>query len=364
MLDSLSVERRAALSTTQAGTSASLCTEMTSWLKEKKRTWSGSGACLKPKYIVKVRGIMGPEEKDKKCIEILGRAVEWRNEELWWEADPRHVERILEDMEMVECNGSSVPGVKLQEADGDDDELGGLDLTKYRSVVARANFVAQDRPDIRYSVKELCRDMSRPVQRSFRRLKKLVRYLKAHPRVVQKIKLGHQGGEQDCVAVMVDSDWAGCSLTRKSTNGGCLMWRGVCLKAWSTTQGAVALSSGEAEYYAAVKGASEGLGFQSACRDLGIHFQQPDRVCVLTDSSACKGICQRTGLGKVRHLEVAYLWLQDLTRKGRITLKRIPGQLNPADLMTKYLSGGKTISDMEKLGFTAQEGRTSIVDGL
>ena len=158
-------------------------------------------------------------------------------------------------------------------------------------------------------------------------MKKLVRYLKAHPRVVQKIKLGHQGGEQDCVAVMVDSDWAGCSLTRKSTNGGCLMWRGVCLKAWSTTQGAVALSSGEAEYYAAVKGASEGLGFQSACRDLGIHFQQPDRVCVLTDSSACKGICQRTGLGKVRHLEVAYLWLQDLTRKGRITLKKIPGQL-------------------------------------
>ena len=102
-------------------------------------------------------------------------------------------------MEIVQCNGSSVPGVKLQEADGDDDELRGLDLTKYRSVVARANFVAQDRPDIRYSVKELCRDMSRPVQRSFRRLKKLVRYLKAHPRVVQKIKLVHQGGEQDCL---------------------------------------------------------------------------------------------------------------------------------------------------------------------
>ena len=85
---------------------------------------------------------------------------------------------------------------------------------------------------------------------------------------------------------------------------------------------------------------------------------------MLTDSSACKGICQRTGLEKVRHLEVAYLWLQDLTRKGRITLKKILGQLNPADLMTEYLSGGKTISDIENLGFAAQEGRTSIVDGL
>ena len=88
---------------------------------------------LEAKYIVKVRGIMGPEEKDKKCIEILRRTVEWRNLGLRWAADPRHVERILEDMEMVECNGFSAPGVKLQEEDGDDDEFGGLDLTKYRT---------------------------------------------------------------------------------------------------------------------------------------------------------------------------------------------------------------------------------------
>ena len=147
---------------------------------------------LEAKYIVKMRGIVGPEEKDKKCIEIfLERgAVEWRNEELWWKADPRHVERILEDIEMVECNGSYVPGVKLQEADGDDDELRVLDLTKYRSVVARANFAAQNRPDIQYSVKELCRDMSRPVQRSIRRLKKPLRYLKAHPRLSKRSNSG------------------------------------------------------------------------------------------------------------------------------------------------------------------------------
>ena len=42
------------------------------------------------------------------------------------------------------------------------------------------------------------------------------------------------------------------------------------MKAWSTTQKVVALSSGEAEYYAAVKGASEGLGFLAGCADLGI----------------------------------------------------------------------------------------------
>ena len=91
----------------------------------------------------------------------------------------------------------------------------------------------------------------------------------------------------------------------------------VCLKAWSTTQRVVALSSGEAEYYAAIKGASEGLGFLAGCADLGIWTNGAVSLRVLTDSSACKGICQRTGLGKIRHIDVAMLWLQDLVRKGK-----------------------------------------------
>ena len=61
---------------------------------------------------------MGFGAKDKKCIEMLGRAVELRHEELWWAAEPWQVRRILEDMEMKACNGSSVFGlVNLQEED-------------------------------------------------------------------------------------------------------------------------------------------------------------------------------------------------------------------------------------------------------
>ena len=48
------------------------------------------------KYLLKVRGILGAEPCDQKSTVILGRAVEWRGDELWWEADPRHVEKMLE----------------------------------------------------------------------------------------------------------------------------------------------------------------------------------------------------------------------------------------------------------------------------
>ena len=45
-------------------------------------------------------------------------------------------------------------------------------------------------------------------------------------------------------------------------------------------------------------------------------------------------------------------------------MKKVSGELNPADLITKHLSGVKTVSDMKKLGFAAEEARTNIVDGL
>ena len=67
----------------------------------------------------------------------------------------------------------------------------------------------------------------------------------------------------DTILVYVDSDWAGCKSTRKSTSGGAVTWGGGLLKSWSRSQGPVAISSGEAEFYAAIKGACEGIGIKS-----------------------------------------------------------------------------------------------------
>ena len=72
------------------------------------------------------------------------------------------------------------------------------------------------------------------------------------------------------------------------------------IKGWSSTQAGIALSSGEAEYYGMVKGASLGLGLKALMGDLGID----SKVRIRTDASAAKGIATRKGLGKVRHIEV------------------------------------------------------------
>ena len=120
--------------------------------------------------------------------------------------------------------------------------------------------MAQARSDVQYAVKELCRAMSRPTVSDVVALKRLARYLTAHRRV--RVHFRFQEAVK-AVKVWTGTDYAGCRKTRKSTSGGVLMLGSHQVKGWSTTQGVIALSSGEAEYYGMVKRGSIGLGMRS-----------------------------------------------------------------------------------------------------
>ena len=105
-----------------------------------------------------------------------------------------------------------------------------------------------------------------------------------------------------------------------------------CIKHWSSTQASVALSSGEAEFAGVIRGAGQGLGYKALLQDLGVGAQ----LRVWTDSSAAIGICNRQGLGKLRHLDTHTLWIQQAVRTGRVDLRKVLGEDNPADLLTKH----------------------------
>ena len=132
------------------------------------------------------------------------------------------------------------------------------------------------------------------------------------------------------VDVHLDSDWAK-GPEGKSTSGGVMMINGTLVKHWSRTQATRALSTAKAEYRVVVTGAAEGLGMQSMMADLGVTTQ----VRVWTDSNAAKAIASRRSLGKTRHVELRYLWLQEMTKSGRDKMRRIPGERNLADHLTK-----------------------------
>ncbi len=117
------------------------------------------------------------------------------------------------------------------------------------------------------------------------------------------------------------------------------------IKHWSSTQTSVALSSGEAEFNGVIRSAGQGLGYQALLKDLGV--TAPLRVW--TDSSAAIGICSRQGLGKLRHLDTHTLWVQQAVRNKRIDLRKIAGEHNPADLLTKHSHSREKLQSLVEL---------------
>ncbi len=107
-----------------------------------------------------------------------------------------------------------------------------------------------------------------------------------------------------------------------------------CLKTWSCAQGAVALSSAEAEFYAMVEATTRAKGIVAVMVEMGFNISEP--IYVFTDSSAARSFVSRQGLGKMKHLEIRDLWLQRDVGMYPFIVHKVDGTRNPADLMTKY----------------------------
>ena len=80
---------------------------------------------------------------------------------------------------------------------------------------------------------------------------------------------------------------------------------------------------------------------------------------LLADASVALGIICRTGLGKLRHIDTAYLWLQqESIKKKKLRMKKVKATENPADMNTKGLSGEEITKYVKMIGMGYQEGRS------
>lgn len=142
---------------------------------------------LERKYQVQTQ-LLGPESHHQQEIQILNRIVQWNGAiRLVYEADPRHAELIVEQLGLKESKSVTTPGTKEEgrTQDNADEKLDENEATSYRAIVARCNYLAPDRPDIAFAVKELARQMPSPTQCDWTRLKRVGRYLQGEPRLQQ-----------------------------------------------------------------------------------------------------------------------------------------------------------------------------------
>ena len=125
---------------------------------------------------------------------------------------------------------------------------------------------------------------------------------------------------------------------------------------WSTTQSTVTLSSAEAELGGITKGASTSMGLVSLAKDLGFSWT----ISLHTDSTAAVGIYRRRGLGKIRHLATADLWVQDRIRTGDFTIHKALGTENMADMLAKHVDRSTLLKHLEALNLKTEAGRPAL----
>ena len=359
---------------------------------------------LKTHYICKSIWI-GPSAPDVQEARILGRIVRYEEWGIQYEADPVHAERLFRDLglenskpvaapwidhdiplplhhatdtanrrrqvgsqkdlaapaAMLPQGASPVARIAVSEPTAGEEDgplLEGDAVPLYRSCAAILNYLALDRADLQYTAKELMRRLAEPRTGDELRLKRVVRYLRGKTRVVLRFPW-HQGGAH--LTGYVDGNFAGCVITRKSTSAGALLWGRCCLKTWSKTQATIALSSGESELAAVVKGAAEMLGLQSVFADSGFCNT---RLALCSDATAAIGIAEREGLGRVRHLATGDLWIQQRIRTGEISVSKYPGKDNPADIGTKGVDAPTISRHLQSLGYAHIEGRAQCAPEL
>ena len=180
--------------------------------------------------------------------------------------------------------------------------------------------------------------------------KRLGRYIIHRPRMIRLFRAQRPPSK---IQVFVDSDMGGCTVTRKGTSGISVMHGVNEIKHVCRQQDLIGDSSAEDEHYAICAGAKEGLGIQSDIAGFGDKLN----LEVLTDSSAARAICLRQGLGRIRHLHIKFLWIQQYVKKGCFRIIKVDGSRNQADLYTKVLDAATLEKHCTAIGLVARTGR-------
>jgi len=282
---------------------------------------------------IKRLGRCGPE-RDRQA-RFLKRTIEWRRDRFVWKADPKHVRNLLKELDLEDAKVADSPGSKDTGKAMRDalDLIEGDQATLVRSAAGTENYLALDRPDIMYASKTCMSEISAPTKLMEARVKRLARYLAGVPELEWHFVLQDMPTE---VVPHADSDWASEVTHRRSTSC-CMTYFGQhLLEGISCTQHPYALSSGEAEFYAVNRGAAGGILVVQFLEQAGVPGVQ---VHCRTDSSAARGIVNRIGSGKLKHIELRELWMQEKIRAKQLKVSKISTDENTADVGTKYLSG-------------------------
>ena len=311
---------------------------------------------LQKQLCLRSEGVLEPGTS----ISFLGRCITRREDSIEMSMPTSYIDKMLEQLDMLKCRHAATPGIDaLRKLIDSEELLSPEDHKLYLRIVGQLLWLSSIRPDIQFAVKDLSRGLTSPTEDHRTKMKTLLRYLAGTKPMVLTLRpkiIPHSKQTTFDIDTYVDSDWAGCATSRRSTSGMALYFLGTLITSQSRTQATVALSSGEAELYAIGLGVSESLFIRSLL--LESQLSKNVNIRIHTDSTAGKSMATRFGTSKkTKHVQLRFLFIQELVASGVVSIKKVSGTSNPSDVMTKYITKEVLHRHLMALGITYPFGR-------
>ncbi|GJX76796.1 putative ribonuclease H-like domain-containing protein [Tanacetum coccineum] len=211
---------------------------------------------------------------------FLGLQVKQKEDGIFLSQD-KYVTEILKKFSFSDVKTASTPMEThkplLKYADGED-----VDEHLYRSMIGSLMYLTSLRPNIMFAVCACAIFQVNPKVSHLHAVKRIFRYLKGQP----ELGLWYPKDSPFDLVAFTDSDYAGTSLDRKSTIGGC-QFLGCRLISWQCKkQTVVANSITKAEYVAASSCCGQMLWIQNQLLDYGYNFMHT-KIYIDNESTIC-----------------------------------------------------------------------------
>lgn len=218
----------------------------------------------------------------------------------------------------------------------------------YRNAIGELMWLATNaRPDIAFATQVLARYIVAPKTIHWEAVKRVIRYLLS----TQDIGINYKRSTESVQpSGFCDADWGRDPGDRRSVSGYVFTMGGGAVSWKVKRQLVVALSTAEAEYLAASQATREAIWMRHFFEEIGrSHHDQV--IEIFTDNMSALKMSQNPILhNRTKHIDIPVHHIRDEVQKGRVVIKHLPGEENPADIFTKPLARDAHFKCMRGMG--------------